>query len=360
MSFTSLFKSLDSISLISVILAIYVTQYYYKYFTRVNPLPGPFPFPLIGNLPQFIYYGRNFKPYLEYNHKKYGDLYEIHLGIRRIIINRAEYIEKLLTPSTKSQYMMRFPYTKGLDELGVMDRGLIFNHDLKSWRYNRQFFTQAILSPKFTQEVIDWTNRLFNELEGYWNKLYLKNEIIEANKNQFDFSAWLNRYTNDMIIALITGQRSYTMAAYFNTQGVEKTLHPPAIIDDSERFVQNFRKFVLGAPIFIVVPPFFRRYVPFLKSKSDDVLQKIKYIHQKLDEIIKKRRQLIENTPMDKPLPHDMLTSVIIANTPRDINYIKTVGGEAMDRPMTDIEIRGIMFDGFLGGTDTVNKLLLF
>ena len=101
--------------------------------------------------------------------------------------------------------MTRIPYIQGLEEVGMMGKGIILNHNLKSWRYNRQFFTQAILAPKFTQEAIDWTNKLFNELEGYWNKLYLKEEFIKENKNILDFSAWLNRYTNDMIIALITG-----------------------------------------------------------------------------------------------------------------------------------------------------------
>ncbi|CAG8705839.1 13537_t:CDS:2, partial [Funneliformis caledonium] len=105
----------------------------------------------------------------ESNQKTYGDIYEVHLGVRRIILSRTEYVEKLLMPSTKSQYMMRFPYSKGLAELGVIGKGLLANHDLKSWRYNRQFFTQAILAPKFTQEAIGWTNELFNELESYWN-----------------------------------------------------------------------------------------------------------------------------------------------------------------------------------------------
>jgi len=50
-----------------------------------------------------------------------------------------------------------------------------------------------------------------------------------------------------------------------------------------------------------------------------------------------------------------MLTSVITANTSCDINSTKTVGGESMERPMNDIEIRHIMFDAFIGGTDTVS-----
>ncbi|PKY35175.1 cytochrome P450 [Rhizophagus irregularis] len=55
-----------------------------------------------------------------------------------------------------------------------------------------------------------------------------------------------------------------------------------------------------------------------------------------------------------------MLTSLITANTSRDVNHTKTVGGEALNRPMTDTEIRGIIFDGFLGGTDTTANTISF
>ena len=55
-----------------------------------------------------------------------------------------------------------------------------------------------------------------------------------------------------------------------------------------------------------------------------------------------------------------MLTSVITANTSRDVNTkTKTVGDEAM-RSMTNTEIRGNILDGFLGGTDTVSKNIFF
>ncbi|CAB4488720.1 unnamed protein product [Rhizophagus irregularis] len=72
-----------------------------------------------------------------------------------------------------------------------------------------------------------------------------------------------------------------------------------------------------------------------------------------------RRRQEIENTPLDKPLSNDMLTSVIIANTPRDVNYDKNVNEKDM-RPMTDIEIRGIIFDGIVAGTDTTANTISY
>ncbi|PKY38466.1 cytochrome P450 [Rhizophagus irregularis] len=323
---------------LSVILTIYVAQYYFKYFTRVNPLPGPFPFPFVGNLPQYYLWSKgDIKEFYGYNYKKYGDMYEVQLNRRTIVLSKIEYIEKLLTPSTKNSHVMRYPDSEGLKELGIEGKGILLNQDLKSWKYNRHFFTQAILSPKFTNEAINWTNRLFNELEGYWNKLFLKEDIIKENKNKLDFTAWFNQYTNDMIIKLLT-----------------------AIVDDSVKLVQALRKHFLGFIMFVYVPPFLRHYIPFFKSKANDLLLNLRFINKRLDEIIKRRRQAIENTPLDKPLSNDMLTSVITANTTRDVNHVKTVGGEALNRPMTDSEIRGIILDGFFGGTDTTANTISF
>jgi hypothetical protein len=56
-----------------------------------------------------------------------------------------------------------------------------------------------------------------------------------------------------------------------------------------------------------------------------------------------------------KPLPNDVLTSVITSNTTRDVNAV----GDGETRPMTDIEIRGLIYDGILAGTDTVSKFFI-
>ncbi|PKC65632.1 cytochrome P450 [Rhizophagus irregularis] len=355
------FEIRDFLLFLSAILTIYVAQYYYKYFTRVNPLPGPFPFPFVGNLPQYyLWFNGENKKFYEYNYKKYGDICEVQFNERAIVLSRTEYIEKLLTPSTKNSHVVRFPDNEGLEELGIEGKGILLNQDLKSWKYNRQFFSQAILSPKFTNEAIDWTNKLFNELEGYWNKLFLKEKIIKENQDKLDFAAWLHHYTNDMIIKLLTGERSYSMAAYFDTLSDEKSDHPLAIVDDSVKLVQALRKHLLGFIMFVNVSSFLRHYVPFFKNKADDLLQNVRFINNRLDEIIKRRRQTIENTPLNEPLTNDMLTSLITANTSRDVNHTKTVGGEALNRPMTDTEIRGIIFDGFLGGTDTTANTISF
>ncbi|PKK61774.1 hypothetical protein RhiirC2_791312, partial [Rhizophagus irregularis] len=134
------------------------------------------------------------------------------------------------------------------------------------------------------------------------------------------------------------------MAAYFDTLNDEKYEGQSARFKDSVKLTQGLRKLFVEYTIFFVIPPFIRHYVPFFKNKADEVLKSMEFINQRLNAIIKSRREEIEKTPLDEPLPHDMLTSMIIKNTLRDDNYIQT-GVEAM-RTMSDTEIRINILDG--------------
>ncbi|CAB5212027.1 unnamed protein product [Rhizophagus irregularis] len=353
---SKLFENFNYLSLIGIALITYVTYYYYRYFTRINPLPGPFPFPYFGNLPQlYISNGGSLKKFFETNQKKYGDLFEFYFEVRFIGLNRIEQIQKLILASAKNPFIKKISNEngQGFHELGALGKGILLNQDYKSWSFNRNFFTQAILSPRFVNEAPNLVNELFNELESYWDRLYLKENAIKENRNKLDISVWFNLFTNDMIFALLTGERFYTMAGYFNElSDDEKAERHSALIDETVKFVNAIHKHFLGLLMFQFVSPFLRHYFPYFKKKSDDILQNLKFLNQRMDEIIKKRKQEIEDTPLDKPLPSDFLTSVIVANTPRDVNYNKIVDKEA-NRPMTDLEIRGILFDGIVGGTDT-------
>jgi hypothetical protein len=334
--------------LLSTIFMTYVTYYYYKYFTRDNPLPGPFPLPLVGNFPQIIWkFKGNTLMYFKYCFEKYGGIHEIYVGVRIIFLCQTEYFESLLS---KNAYGMRFKERKETIELGINGKGVAINNNFKLWSFNRHFYNQAILSPKFTNEAIYWTNKLFNELESYWDKLFLKEEIIQENRNKLDFSEWFNYYSHDMMITLLTGTKSYSMADYCDILSDEKSVLP-SIVDDSVEFVKALRKQFVGYSVFFIIPAFLRHNVPFFKKMADNVLDNLKYVEQRLNAIVKRRRQEIKDTPLDKPLPHDMLTSMIIKNTLRDVNYIET--GES-NRIMTDSEICANLREGILSGTQKV------
>src|SRR5438045_4243029 len=93
----------DIFPLSIILIVIYITQYYYNYFTRPNPLPGPFPLPILGNVHQQI--GLEHNDWFMSLHKKYGDMFEVHLaGERIIVLCRADLIGIMNTPSTKTKY----------------------------------------------------------------------------------------------------------------------------------------------------------------------------------------------------------------------------------------------------------------
>ncbi|GES75026.1 cytochrome P450 [Rhizophagus clarus] len=145
------------------------------------------------------------------------------------------------------------------------------------------------------------------------------------------------------------------MAGYFNENSENEKADRP-LIDEAVKFVRAIRKHIFGLLLFEFVPPFLRHYFSYFKNKSNFYIQNLNYINQRMDSIIKKRRHEIENTPLDKPLPNDLLTSIITANTSRGIDNYKSDDDELM-RPLTDIEVRGIILDGILAGTDTTANL---
>ncbi|KAF0430582.1 cytochrome P450 [Gigaspora margarita] len=347
----------DYFHLVVLFILFYVIKFYYKYFTRPNKLPGPLPIPII----ECAYCFRgDFKQLFVSLNKKYGDIYEIQLGgYRRIVLSRPEYIEKFFNNSTKhAKFMPRAPYSRGMKELLMGAKGLATSDDFKSWKFNRQFVTRAILSPSFNNEAIKWTKLLFEELEGYWKSLGSANSDDKKWTLETDFSKWIHRFTNDMIVISTTGERSYSIRSYYNTLSPIKTSYPDALIEDSDRFVKGINQVVAGIAFFAFLGPFVRHYIPFFRGKAKEILNHRDFLYERLDKIIKKRRQEIEVMP-NKDLKNDMLTSLIIVNTERDVNYKKDVGEEIFP-PMTDIEIRANILDAFLAGTDTTANLFCY
>ena len=90
MALLNLFSSIgiyNTFLTFSTLITMYICYFYYKYFTRINPLPGPLPLPLVGNV-----FDRGFADeFVEYTdrmRKKYGDIFELYYaGERCIMLN---------------------------------------------------------------------------------------------------------------------------------------------------------------------------------------------------------------------------------------------------------------------------------
>jgi cytochrome P450 len=333
-------KLSDIFSLLLILIVTYVFQFYYRYFTRPNPLPGPLPLPLVGNSLQT---GSKIDDWMLSLHKKYGDMFELFLaGKRTIFVCRADLIDSMNVPSsTKSKYPLRFEeLNDGLDEYGVNGIGVVSNNHVPSWKFNRQFFSQSMMTPSFNIQTIEWARELWEEMESYWNKLGEDYEV--------DLIKWMRRFTNEMIFRIATGVKNDNVASYYNTI-IDKDS-----IDEGGKFVTAIDSFIKGFFYIVLLNKFTRNYIPFIRGQWFQILKNRDYLFDKINKVIKERRIEIENTPLDQPLRHDMLTAFITANTSRDINPVKNVDAEYL-RPMTDREILGNVIDAMTGGTDTVS-----
>jgi len=343
----SSFRISDIFYLLIAFVITYVIQYYFKYFTRPNPLPGPLPLPFFGNAHQSI--GLGFNDWLLSMHEKYGDMYEIYLGERTIVLCRADLIEIMNVPSAKTKYPYRFKTTEGFIEYGLNRSGLAFNSELKTWKCNRQFFTKAMMTPSFNYQAIEWTNELWEKMESYWNNL--------GEDKELDLTKWMRRFTTDIIFRITTGVKNDCLTSYYNTFILENNdpLNEKEN-DESENLIHSLNKYLSGVSYYFIFNRFMRHYVPYVRGKGKDLLKNRDYLFDRLYNIIKERRIEIENTPLDQPLRHDMLTTCMVANTSRDINAVKHADADLL-RPMTDKEIFGNILDSMLGGADTVSKL---
>ena len=113
-----------------------MVSFYVSYTTRENPLPGPIPLPIAGNLLQM----KNSSEFYAAMHERYGDVFEFYIANKRfIMLNRVDLAEKVLSQSVKSNYFIRAAsVSQGREELGLTTRGLIRNKERHIWLLNRK------------------------------------------------------------------------------------------------------------------------------------------------------------------------------------------------------------------------------
>ncbi|CAG8676559.1 17675_t:CDS:1, partial [Racocetra fulgida] len=169
---------------------------------------------------------------------------------------------------------------------------------------------------------------------------------------------WMHRFTNEIIFKIATGVKNNAVAAYYHTIVVPESIkslneNDQEKLKDAEDFVQSVEIYMRGIAYFFVFNKFIRNNFPFIREKIKSLLKNKEKFFGKIRKIISDRRIEIENTPLDQPLRHDLLTSHITANTPRDINVIKHSDDVDMSKPLNDKVIFGNIFESIIAGTDT-------
>ena len=333
-------KFTDIVNIWILLILGYVAYYYYKYFTRPNPLPGPIPIPIFGNLYLFSFFNiKAYSKFLKRSYDKYGDLFELYIGNKRIIsVGNFDLIDKLFSPSTKSSFKLRGKYIQGLEDYGVSGYGIAFNHDFEAWQFNRQFFSHTLLVPSFVQLAVSTTEKSFYELASYWDKLG-KNQVT-------DFRQWMMGFTSDNIYDLIMDKRGYSMVSYFTkSTGIETDISKD-LIKESMDFLESYKTFKNGYMFFMFVGTYFRK-LPIIKSFTNQYLKCSDEFFKYFLNIINIHKERIDSG--DKNLKNDIMTLMLKYDPRKD----SKIFSEKYSRSLNDRELSYNMIEAAGGGIDS-------
>ncbi|CAG8595101.1 11196_t:CDS:1, partial [Scutellospora calospora] len=277
--------------------------------------------------------------------KKYGQdgIFEFNMvGIRYIMINRAEYVSRFMLSEhdDHSKHLMRTKNNGLLDFYGLSTKGVAFNFDYNSWKFNRQLFARAMRTAYNSKKTAKLINNLFEEMINYW--INLKNP--DDDSTIIDASIWIFKYSFDSLSTIITGSPSFSMQSYY--QGLKKI--------DTQEDIKSFEKYSNCLKHFqndnlLTFTPKFLRYVPTLRGRILSLLNDVNFMKEMCMEKIRRRKKEIEKIVKIDPkqLGDDLLTSMIVANTPYETHPPTNVDPSLL-RPMTDKEMIGLLFESYV------------
>ncbi|GBC05118.1 hypothetical protein RclHR1_06040009 [Rhizophagus clarus] len=339
------------IEIILTIIIIYIIHYYYNYYNRINPLPGPFPLPIIGN--HYLFHINDYSKFLKKCHEKYGEIFEIYVsGERQICIGNLKDFDKLFNPSSKTNFKLRTLYKSGLDEFGVSGYGVVFNHDPNLWQFNRQFFIQAMLTPSFGHLCLSQTQIFIKEITNYWN-------YISDNNINFDLRKWMFCFMTDILLDLSIGKRCFALNNYYselinvNDKGKSN--------NKDVEYVELLMKYADGY-VFHLFFGAYAKYLPIFKGiAKKHIINRDKYWNY-IYNIIYDQKNIINNTSKDQ-LRNDIITLLLTANTVHDINISKSKVQETnpeLQRPLNDKELLINLSEAIGAGVDSIGSLFTF
>lgn len=320
---------------------VYTAKFYYFYFTRYSPLPGPFPLPLIGTI--YLYYEDLGTLFFKLQ-KKYGGLFELYNGPGRVIwVGDAQLIKKVHIPSTKTNFPFR-SRKPWIDEISIntIGKGIFFNHNLESWKYNRRILTQTVMLPSFLRQFLKTTEMIFNEFEEYMLNLQKVN-----NNKEVDLSKWVVRIQSELSSRTTTGKPAYTLSSYYN-QRLNNIKVPK--IQPSEELINRLRSWLINAQFIYFLPKYLRYCPPFYYFQWKHN-KNIQWLDEYLTSLIINRKKEIENTPKGETLGLDILTMLLCVNTERGQHLSRP--GDEPDLPMDDDNLKQNLFDVIIASIDS-------
>ncbi|KAF0459350.1 cytochrome P450 [Gigaspora margarita] len=333
----------------------YIIYFYYGYYTRQSPLPGPFPLPIIGNIFSFLTYPGDLIAWSSYLHKIYGDIYEVYMCNERCIwVCRGDLCETIYNKPNK--FLLRTTPNNGLDEINATQEGLSFIRDWELWKFNRRIVTKFLTNQKFLSDALKHIQVVWEEMESYLKEY----EILSDDNNGkiLDFSKWVSVWSTDITLFLFTNQNAHSLANYNSTLSQNSLLFqniPKSILKSPNAFIENTTAY-LESWIFFAFTPKFVRMLPGYRERVKSFYDKRNSLRRNVKEIIQKRRKEIEIMDSDDEYDNsqnglfsDLLTTILTMNANvsvnKDIEYY-----EDNSKYMTDDDITALLIEVISGG----------
>ncbi|RIB30943.1 cytochrome P450 [Gigaspora rosea] len=167
---------MEIVTFAGIFLFLYITHFYFRYFTRPNPLPGPFPLPFIGTAFQI---GLDPRKWAEKNLNDSIDIWEFYAGPFRVIVPcNVKYLDKIYLLYNRAKNLSR--------ELKFFKRGF-----------------DAYDEVRVLRGVV--VQKIFKEFEKQWDE----NDITTL-----DFAKWVTCYKAKVTIVTIIGQPLYKLSSF--------------------------------------------------------------------------------------------------------------------------------------------------
>ncbi|CAI2177768.1 4637_t:CDS:2, partial [Funneliformis geosporum] len=98
--------------------------------------------------------------------------------------NLSEFLEKLFSTSTKSNFTLQNPHNEGMDELGFGKSGMVMNSELISWKRNRMLSVLLLMNASYLKNQVNLTQKLC------WldTKVHLLSQYLFDNEKQDDIT----------------------------------------------------------------------------------------------------------------------------------------------------------------------------
>ncbi|KAM4695602.1 cytochrome P450 2G1-like [Rhinophrynus dorsalis] len=299
------------IFLVSCILCFYTWDNMYR---RRNLPPGPTPLPFIGNLLQ-LKTGRLLESLQEMN-QKYGDVYTLYLGPRRVVVLCGYEAVKEALVDQGEEFGIRglLPVV----ELYFEGHGVVFSNG-ETWKHLRRFSISTFRSFGMGKRSIE--ERIQEEAQC------LVEEFRKTNGVPFNPTYYCSQVASNIICSLIFGQRFE-----YDDPEFRRLMH---IIDEIFRTMSSFWGQLYDS--FDVV----MRYLPGPHHRT------VKYGYQ-LDEFIRERMEIDRKT-LNPRNPRHMIDSFLIKME------------EEKNNPSTVFNMRNFYTNTtvlFIAGTETLSTTL--